>query len=295
MSAEPAVPAVPPNAEWRRNASDYLTLIERGRNGVWRTLAGCALIVASWIVLSGVLYFLFKTQFESGKLGEFVAVNLGILVLLAGLALAVVWLQRRPLLTLVTPRQRFDWWRAGQGFVVFTVLAAIAFVVECALYPGRYTLNANAGRLLVFAPVILLLTPLQAATEELLFRGYLMQSLRTFLRSPWLIVIISSILFMLPHLLNPEAEQGGVLVAVQYLVLAIFFAIITLRDGRLELAIGAHTANNIFIAIVATYPDSALDTPALFMADTLDPVFSLASVIVGGGLFYGWFFLRCPR
>ena len=37
-----------------------------------------------------------------------------------------------------------------------------------------------AGAIDVFAPVILMLTPLQAATEELVFRGYLMQSLRTF-------------------------------------------------------------------------------------------------------------------
>lgn len=296
MNAEPVAQTVaPPGAHWRLTADSYLNLIARGRNSGWRTLAGCTLILAAWIVLSSVLYFLFEAQFQSGKLGQFVAVNLGILVLLAGLVLAVVWVQRRPLLTLVTPRERFDLRRAGQGFGVFTVLAGIAFAVESALYPGRYTLNAlngDAGQWWVFAPVILLLTPLQAATEELLFRGYLMQSLRTFTRSPLLIVITSSLLFMVPHLLNPEAEHGGVLVAVQYLLLAIFFAVITLRDGRLELAIGAHAANNIFIAIVATYPNSALDTPAIFIADTLDPVFSLISLIVGSGLFYGWFFLR---
>lgn len=292
MSPDPASPGEHHTAgDWRHNAETYLTLIERGRNSLTRTLAGCALIVFSWLGLGIPLYFLLEAGAPSGSLREFVSANLGILAMLIGLAFAVRKLQRRPLLTLITPREHFDWHRAWQGFAVCFVLAAIALVVEYLMYPGRFSLNLDMGQWLLFAPIVLLLTPLQAATEELVFRGYLMQSLRTFTRRPLLIVAFTSVLFVVPHLANPEAELGF-LVVLDYLLIGAFFALVTLRDGRLELAVGAHAATNIFIALVASHPQSVLTTPALFMADTLDAVFSLLSVIGMCAVFYAWFFWR---
>lgn len=277
--------------DWRRNAESYLRLIERGRNSAARTLLGCVLIVAAAVGLTIPIYWWLAVDAPSGSVREFVAINLSILVMLVGLVLAVVVVQRRPLLTLVTPRNRFDWRRAWQGFAVYFAIAGAAFAVECVLYPGRYTLNADAQGLVLFAPVVMLLTPLQAATEELVCRGFLMQSLRTFTRSPPLIVALSSVVFMVLHLGNPEARHG-VLVAAEYLLTAVFLALITLRDGRLELAVGAHTAINVFIALLAGYPESALGTSALFAADALDPTYSLASVAAGWVLFYACFFWR---
>lgn len=291
MSPDPIEPGEPlAVGDWRRNAETYLRLIERGRNSAGHTLLGCALIVTSWFGLGIPLYVWFADE-PAGALREFVVANLGILVMLIGLAFAVRAVQRRPLLTLVTPRERFDWYRAWQGFAVSIVLAGGAFVVEALLYPDRYTFTADMRQWLVFIPVVLLLTPLQAATEELVFRGYVMQSLRSFIQNPFVIVALSSLLFMLPHLWNPEADHG-LLVVADYLLIGAFFALITLRDGRLELAIGAHAATNVFIALLAGYPNSVLNTPALFMADALDPLYSLCSVVAACVLFYAWFFGR---
>ncbi len=276
---------------WAANAETYLSLVERGRNSVWRTLAGIVVITAVWLVLGIALYVLLAGYARASPIGPFVLANLGIVVMLIGLALVMKVLHRRPLLTLITPAS-FDWKRAWQGFAVFVILAAIGFVIEVLIYPERYTLTGTLEGTAIFAVAAIVLTPLQAATEELVFRGYLMQSLRSFTRSPLLIIVISSVLFMIPHLWNPEVVQGGALIISQYVLIAVFFAVVTLRDGRLELAIGAHAANNIFLSIIANYPDSALQTQALYTADRLDPVYSLFSVVVGSMLFYGWFFLR---
>lgn len=292
MSADSATPVrtLPANG-WRHNAQTYLALIDRGRNSLALTLTGCVLILLSWFGLGVPLYFLLEADTPPGSLIEFVSANLGILAMLVGLMFAVVKLQRRPMLTLITPRTHFDWYRAWQGFAVCFVLAAISLVIEYLFYPARFSLNVDLNQWLLFAPVVLLFTPLQAATEELVFRGYLMQSLRTFTSSTVLIVAFSSVLFMVPHLANPEAELG-VLVVLDYVLIGAFFALVTLRDGRLELAIGAHAATNIFIALVASHPHSVLATPALVMADTLDPAFSLMSVIAMCIAFYAWFFWR---
>ena len=90
MNADPlAPPLAQPGTDWQQNAEDYLALIERGRNSVWRTFAGCLLIVAAWLGLGGVLYFLSADSSQAGALSTFVVANLGILAMLVGLVLAV--------------------------------------------------------------------------------------------------------------------------------------------------------------------------------------------------------------
>ncbi len=273
---------------WTKNSHTYLGQVACGVNSVWRFFAGCCLI----LLVAGVLVTLSAAPLQTlesyGAMGKFIALNFHIIVLLAGLVLAVKWLQRRPLRSLIAP-DTVDWRRAWQGFIVFFVISILLAMAEFLLYPGRFRLNANAAQLWVLMPFILLLVPLQAATEELVLRGYVMQSLYTFTSRPWLIVTISSCLFMALHMANPEA-QSGKLALLQYLLLGIFFAVMTLRDGRLELAIGAHAANNVFGAAVLGTDGSVFDTPALFMSDTLDPIFGAASVVAAGAVFYAWIF-----
>jgi uncharacterized protein len=277
-----------PHKEWTKNARTYLAQIERGVNSLWRFGLGCILI----LVMTGVLVTLLSSPFKAlegtGAIGKFIVLNLSIFTLLAGLVLAVKWLQRRPLISLLTPT-RFDLRRVWQGFTPIFVISCMLFLIEYLIYPGRFRLNVNADQWVAFVPFFLLLIPLQAATEELVFRGYLMQSLRTFTHRPWLIVAFSSILFTVVHLGNPEAKLG-VLAILQYTLMGTFFAIITLRDGRIELAIGAHAANNIFNAAIQNTDDSVFQTPALFISNTLDPEFGLVSVALGGVLFYAWIF-----
>src|SRR3712207_2985091 len=61
---------------------------------------------------------------------------------------------------------------------------------------------------------------------------------------------------------------------------------VSLRDGTLELAIGAHAANNLFGAIVLGFEGSALNTPSLFYADRFVPAYSLIQFLVAAALFY---------
>jgi uncharacterized protein len=277
-----------PHKEWTKNAQIYLNQIERGVNSLWRFGLGCILILVMTGVLVALLSSPFKALESTGAIGKFIVLNLSIFTFLAGLVLAVKWLQRRPFMSLLT-HTGFDLRRVWQGFAPIFLINGILSLVECLLYPGRFRLNVNADQWVAFIPFILLLIPLQAATEELVFRGYLMQSLRTFTSRPWLIVAISSILFTVAHLDNPEAKLG-MLVILQYLLLGIFFAMITLRDGRMELAIGAHAASNIYITAIQNTDGSVFQTPALFMSNTLDPAFGLISVVLGGVLCYAWIF-----
>lgn len=263
----------------------YLDLVRQGKNQWWRYLAAVLVILLFGQVLGTVPFLLLARGGEFNDLLNFTALNLGVLVELAGLVIAVRLIHRRSMLSLITPRPAFDWRRAAHGFAAWFLLVAASALIEGWLFPGRYRLSFNADSFFLFAAVVLCLTPLQAATEELLFRGYLMQALGLFIRRPALIAVLSSLLFALPHLANPEVAHGPLLIPLEYLAIGLLLAVVTLRDGRLELAIGIHAANNVFGALVANYEGSVLTTEAIFTA-TLDPAYSLAALLAASAVFY---------
>jgi uncharacterized protein len=271
----------------------YLALAALGRNEWWRYLLGAAVILFSWIVLGWVPYVWLAAHGRQELLLQFLAVNFSIIMMLAGLAVAVKFIHRRPLMTLVTGGRAVDWGRIAGAAMVWAVLGLATIGVEHLLSPERYYLSFSAERFLPFATVALVVTPLQTATEELVFRGYVMQGLGLVVKHPVVIAVASAALFVLPHLLNPEAQQhGAALLGASYFVIGLLLAAVTLRDGRLELAIGVHAANNLILVLVANYEGSVLASESIFTARELDPAYALATLSVGALLFYAWFFGR---
>jgi membrane protease YdiL (CAAX protease family) len=274
----------------------YLDLVHQGRNAWWRYALGAFTIAFFWLVLGYVPYLLLVGAGLGDQLLEYLAVNFSIFMMLAGLVLTVRVIHRRPLLTLITPEARVNWLRIARGALVWTVIAAVIVAIEHALFPDRYYLSFDAGRFFVFLALVLALTPIQAATEELVFRAYAMQGLALLTRWPTLLAVASSVLFTAPHLLNPEVHQYGVLImAANYFAIGMLLATVTLRDGRLELAVGLHAVNNVFLALVANYEGSALTTESIFTARELDPVYSLVTMIIGMLAFHWWISRRAPE
>ncbi|MGV3629193.1 MAG: phytanoyl-CoA dioxygenase family protein [Betaproteobacteria bacterium] len=271
----------------------YLALADTGRNAWWRYLLGIVVIAASWIIGGAYAYGLVLLYLPLGAVTEFVAINASILMLLVAVVAVVVVLHRRPWRTLVTPHAQIDWRRMVQGAAVWVVLALVFSLIEHLLHPGRYAWSLDLARWLPFVLAALLLTPLQCAAEELVFRGYVLQGLGRFLRNPVMLALLSSVIFTLPHLYNPEvAAYGLAIMAANYFVMGLFLAGVTLRDGRLELAIGAHAGNNLLLALVVRYDDSVFETESVFTAGALDPVYSLVTLLLSAAFFYWWFFRR---
>ncbi len=282
----------------------FLDLPKVGKTEWWRYVIGFLLILFFWFVLGSVVPVLMvvfsmvdgnpdtfvdlNSGFVAGidPMINFVSVNLSFITLMAGLVMAVVLVHKRPFRTLITPFKRINWRRVGQGFIVYLLLVALSSGVEYMTNPAIYTFTLNWQRLLPFALLILILTPIQTSAEELFFRGYLLQTCGHILRNPIGLAVINGVLFMLPHLANPEVDSGPVLLALYYFGIGAFFAFITLRDNGLELAIGAHAANNMYAAIFANYTDSVLPTDSIFTVTELNPVFGLLSFVAIAGLFY---------
>ena len=291
--------------------TSFLDLARRGKNEWWRYVLSTALILFFWIGGTAVLmvFLLAGSLFGKGarlsvdpNTGQILGVDplllvtillLSFLPLLAGLLLAVRFIHQRPVISLITPFARIDWKRMAVGFLAFGALGALGCVVESLLYPGRYQFTFNLLETLKFLPVVLILVPFQAASEELLTRGYIMQGLGLLTRRAWIPVVVSSLVFMLLHISNPEAQVDTLLSLGGYLAVGLLFALVTLKDNRLELAIGMHIANNVFALVVNTAV-SALPVPSVFTVGTLDAGYNLIGAIVIGVIFYAGlhYFLR---
>lgn len=270
----------------------YLALVQLGRNQWWRYAVGAMVLLFFWLVLGFLPYTLLAREGSLEPLLDYLAVNFSIVMMLAGLILTMRLLHRRPLMSLVSPGREINWRRIAQGAAVWGVISLVAAGIEHVLYPDRYYLSFNADRFFVFALVALVLTPIQTTTEELVFRGYMMQGLALLVRRPAVVAALSGLIFTLPHLMNPEVQHGALLIAASYFAIGLLLAVITLRDGRLELAIGVHASNNLLLALVANYEGSVLKTDSIFTARELDPGYSLVSLVVGSLVFYWLFFRR---
>ncbi|KAA3659842.1 MAG: CPBP family intramembrane metalloprotease [Chloroflexi bacterium] len=281
----------------------FLELPEVGKTEWWRYVIGFLLVLFFWFVLGSVgpvllaIFsmidgnpdtFLLSTGFVSGidPMINFVVVNVSFITLMAGLVITVVIVHGRPFRTLITPFKQINWRRIAQGFTVYLLLVTLTSGVEFVMNPEIYMFTLNWQRFVPFALLILIFTPIQTSAEELFFRGYLLQACGHILKNPVGLIVINGILFMLPHLANPEVASGPVLLALYYFGIGAFFAFVTLRDNGLELAIGAHAANNMYAAVFANYTDSVLPTDSIFTVTELDPVFGLVSFVVIAILFY---------
>jgi len=169
---------------------------------------------------------------------------------------------------------------------VWLVLSGIYLFIYLKADPANFRLNNTGTTLLVLVIISILFIPFQAAFEEILFRGYLMQGFGILLRNRWLPLILTSVFFGLMHSFNPEVKDFGFLSMMpQYILFGLVFGIITILDDGIEAAIGAHSANNIFLCIMVTNKSSALQTAALFEQKNILPWVELTVLLVIGIVF----------
>jgi uncharacterized protein len=281
----------------------YLSLARQGKNAWWRYVISI-LIIFFFYQFIGVIPLAILSisiildndsttqlnpetfQFEGIEpLLPYLAINFLLVALFIGLYIAVRFLHQRQLITLITPNSKVKWQRAFQGFGLYFLLISVVCIVDMILSPSKYQFAFKLEQFLVFLPIALVITPIQTSAEELFFRGYLMQGIGLKTRSPLIPILGSSLLFMLPHLLNPEVKSNFYLMATFYLLFGVFMAFITVRDNSLELAMGVHAANNLFIVLFVNYSDSALPSPSVFKISKLDPLSDLISFIAVATIF----------
>jgi uncharacterized protein len=112
------------------------------------------------------------------------------------LVIYIVWIERRQLasILLTRPTQKDVEW----AFYFWGIAMTFSWLVSIILPPPP---NQGIETLVALPiPVLILLIFTAAITEEILYRGYPIERLRELTGNKWLAVLISFVIFILPHI-----------------------------------------------------------------------------------------------
>jgi hypothetical protein len=177
------------------------------------------------------------------------------------------------------------WSHVALGFAVWFVVLVFGALADFLLHPSGFTFTAGAQTplfVLTVAPAL----ALQTFTEEFLFRGVITQGLARAFKRPWIVCLISGLVFGSAHIPN------GPFQAATATAFGMILAFMAIRTGGLGLGWGLHLVNNLFGGIVIISSSDVFkgahgllrqDTPGL---DAFDFGFGVAAMLVAA-----WFLL----
>ena len=267
--------------------------IEQGiqsENKFWKYLFGSVLLFGASLIgqlplLMGVLYetLVRKKKYTNSNeaMMHFLEPNFTLFLLLfsfvfvfLGIYFVLRNLHHQSLLSIITSRASIDWKRVGFSFSLWAGFTIGSTAIFYFLHPEDFVLQFQLVPFLVLFAIGLVLFPFQIGSEELIFRGYLMQGFGNLANNKWFPLLMTSLIFGLLHIANPEVDKMGYSILIYYIGTGLFLGVITLMDEGMELALGFHFANNFIGAVLVTSDWSAFQTYAV-LKDVSNPSTSL--------------------
>jgi membrane protease YdiL (CAAX protease family) len=264
---------------------NYFQQVYKGKNEFWRYFLAITLVMSPFI-LNAVVFLFYPELLEiATSENSSISTNTDLLVnnLLFGfflllLFLFIKYLHGRSITSLITSRKQIDWKRIIFSFWVWFLISVLMLAIGVAMAPENLEWHFRPIPFLILVLISFFTMPLQTSFEEVLFRGYLMQSVGLLLKNKWFPLIFTSVFFGLMHGLNPEVEKIGQEIMIFYIGTGLLLGIMTLMDDGLELALGFHAANNITAAIFITTDWTVFQTDAIFL-DTTEPSIGMLAFI----------------
>jgi membrane protease YdiL (CAAX protease family) len=247
----------------------------REKSELWRFAVGLVMFAAIYAALS-LLFFqvMFSIagsvpnlvrDIETGRTVLSMYLTLfSFVMMLISPAIVVRILHRRSALSLFGPLTV----AIPQFFTVTVMLIALGLVV--AILPpwdmgGPLVPNMPFGRWALFLPLSLLAVLVQVSGEEVFFRGYIQQQLAARYRTPWMWMVLPSLLFGLGHYIPAAAGENALTIAIWAGVFGLLMADLTARAGSIGPAIAVHFCNNVSAILIISMPDQ-LSGLALYLA-----------------------------
>ena len=257
----PAAPGRPlprfPHPEPR----EYHQMLRTWNYAWWKPVLGIVLVALGMVVVAPLLLLpvlIFGVMVEGGSFWEnfekaatleavgpasllYLNLTLGSAILVCWLVIRYVHRMRPRWLTSVVPKMR---WKLFFIFVGISVVALVAQIGVSLVMPGEQqsdfsgAVNELTTTTVLLAAIVLLTTPFQAAGEEYVFRGYLMQALGSLTRSKWAALLLTSTLFAMAH-----GVQNFPLFFDRFMF-GLIAGWLVIRTGGLEAGIAMHILNN---------------------------------------------------
>lgn len=189
-----------------------------------------------------------------------------------GLYIVVKRVHKKTLTSIITAYDKVRFGRFFFAFGVWAVFLIVSVLLAYFLNKDEVKIQFDPVNFVFLVIVCVVLMPVQTTTEELIFRGYLVQGLSQRFKNGIVPLAITSLLFGMVHMTNPEAKAyGWIMMLPYYSIFGFFLGVITLLDEGLELAMGIHCANNLISSLLITSPNGVLKTDAIFTASSENP------------------------
>ena len=198
---------------------------------------------------------------------EYVIGNWMFVIGLVGILIASRLFHKKKLIKFITSRANIDYDKILIAMVIgFIFMSYEIFLLDVNAFDNIRFNSPSINVFLILLLFAIILTPIQCAFEEVLFRGYLLQGLSLKIKNIFFLCLSNGILFMIPHLLNPEPWEYGLSGYVFHLTFAgMFYSYLVIKDNGSEISIGLHAINNLYIALIISTEVSVMQTPSLFV------------------------------
>jgi hypothetical protein len=277
----------------------FLDNASEGSNSWWKYVLTVIMSLVGGSLVAGIILgilLVVLSIFSSGGIAniyDFITSALSSpfsLVILVGISYTLSYLffyiclrfiHHKHLLKVINTVSGVRWKLLFKGLILWALILFIFSLPDLIINPGSYQITYNSGNFLILLVICLLVFPLQASFEEILFRGYLMQGFSLISKKPWIPLLITSVLFGIVHFFNGTSLASDLSIVASTFVVGMMLGILTLADNGIESAMGVHIANNLYVALFFNSTDSGLQgLPSVVTSQAAEPFSGLFFLIL---------------
>lgn len=226
-------------------------------------VAGVLIIsLFSWLFLGSFIAYLFSSfSFFNTPLGSFILLFAPYLCFFSSLLISSKLLLKTNLITIL--REQGVRRKKTLIFSFVYLLCLIGITIS-----NYKSITLNPAPLLsrvIFILPSLILIPMATLSEEIFFRALIVNTFTEKGKTlkNLFVLLFSSLLFTIPHLINPEATN--IYAVLYYFLWGFLSSLLGFIFSGYDITWGIHTINNLYVALVVNSPVSALPTEALFI------------------------------
>lgn len=268
----------------------YVDMARNGKTALWRIVLAVAIIASVWVaasiifVAAGFVVIAIRDgdwPLSSDEIVEIVdlkalladPIGTGVLLLSvaslwvgAWLALKVV--HRRSIRDLLGTERRLHWPDFARATIVTLVVSALTTPIALLIDPTLVRGGLSLLTWLAAAPLLLGAIFLQSSAEEVVFRGYFHQVLAARFATPWVWLVVPTVLFTLLHWQGEASPAMNTAILFTVLALSLSMTCLLMASGNLAASMGVHFGNNISaIMLFSSSPDYG--SAALFVGRSI--------------------------
>lgn len=257
---------------------------------VWRLIMGCITALVVYIVplvaafaMVGIFMpeavWTIEASLSSPDTPQAMFILLGTFFFMGLGAVAAAFWHRRGLASLIGPFRP-----ACRGFSRAVIGCMSVFLITGGIVslviPESPISNLSLGTWLGYLPLALPLLLIQTGSEELIFRGYLMQQLAARFKSVVVWMAVPAIIFGAAHYDPTLDPKLGLLIVCATGLFGLVAADLTRVTGNLGAAIGFHFVNNFFALFLVSIAGEMSGLSLYHAPFTMEDVETLIPLIV---------------